>query len=141
MPRLRPRFLAVLIVLAPLLMALGGGGAGPVSDTIPRPKDNFRADLTDRQGVVTRVEYLSCGGKTFFPLERGEGTLMVPFGKVRQVTFGEEAGAKVVADFAIDGAHELEGRLTRTLLCTGITEYGNYQIEVQGLSRIAFASP
>lgn len=139
---LRPfRIAIVLLLLAPFLLALGGGGAPPVSDTIPRPKDNFRADLTDRQGVVTGVEYLSCGGKTFFPLQRGEGTLMVPFAKVRQVSFGGNAGDKVAVELTVDGAEPLKGALTRGLVCTGVTDYGNYQIEVQGLERIAFSGP
>ena len=132
------RLWPMVLLAAPLLMAMGGGGGGPLSDTIPRPKDNFRADLTDRQGVVTRVEFLSCDGKTFLPLERGEGTLMVPFSKVSRVVFGEESGARMSATVDAEGGKALEGTLARTLVCTGVTEYGNYQIEARGLKQIAF---
>ncbi len=131
----------VLCALAPFLLALGGGGGGPLSDTIPRPKENFSADLLDRQGVVTRVELLSCAGKTFFPLERGEGTLMVPFAKVRRLAVGAEEGARVAATVDVEGGKALEGALPRTLLCTGSTTFGNYQVEIRGLRQIDFAKP
>ncbi len=119
-----------------LLTAMGGGGSGPVSDTIPRPKENYRAELVDRQGVVTRVELLACNGRTFLPLERGEGTLMVPFSKVKRVTLGEESGSRLAARVEVEGAKALEGRLARTLLFTGVTEYGNYRVEARGLAEI-----
>ncbi|GAB6064547.1 hypothetical protein [Deferrisoma palaeochoriense] len=133
----RRGFIWLLCLLAlPLLTAMGGGGAGPVSDTIPRPKENHRAELVDRQGVVTRVELLACNGKTFLPLERGEGTLMVPFAKIRKVTLGEENGSRLAARVEVEGADALEGRLARTLLFTGVTDYGNYRIEARGLAEI-----
>jgi len=132
---------ALLVVAVPLLMAMGGGGGGPVSDTIPRPKENFSADLIDRQGEVTRVEYLSCAGKTFLPLEKGEGTLMVPFAKVTRVTVGAESGSRVQTRVEVAAGKILEGDLSRTLLCTGSTEYGNYQIQIQGLREVVIVSP
>ncbi len=120
-----------------LLTAMGGGGAGPVSDTIPRPKENYRAALVDRQGVMTRVELLACNGRTFLPLERGEGTLMVPFAKVKRVILGEESGSRLAARVEVEGAAKaLEGRLARTLLFTGVTDYGNYRVEARGLAEI-----
>lgn len=130
-----------LTVLAPVLLALGGGGAGPVSDTIPRPQESFSAELLDRQGVTTRVELLSCAGRTFFPLERGEGTLMVPFAKVRRLAVGAEEGPEVAVTLELEGGTTLEGRLARALLCTGSTEFGNYQVELGGLRRIDFSTP
>lgn len=125
----------------PLLMAMGGGGGGPASDTIPRPKENFSADLVDRQGTTTRVEFLSCGGKTFLPLTRGDGTLMVPFAKVAQLTFGAESGKQVEVSVGVEGGKALEGSLSTGLVCTGSTDYGNYQIPVQGLREIRIVRP
>lgn len=132
------RSILMLLILVPFLLAMGGGGGGPVSDTIPRPKESFSAELLDKQGVATRVQFLSCGGKTFFPLDRGEGTLMVPFAKVRRLTVGGEDAARVAATVEVEGGKTLEGALPRTLLCTGETEFGNYQVEVRGLRWIAF---
>ena len=133
-------FSALLLVIAPLLLGMGGGGA-PLSDTIPRPKENYAADLLDRQGLVTHLTLFSCNGKTFFPLERGEGMLMVPFAKVSRVKFGEDKGPEVEASIQIEGNKTLEGRLPRTLLCTGATEFGNYQVEARGLREIVLARP
>ena len=130
---------ALVLAIAPFL--LGMGSSGPVSDSIPRPKEAYRADLVDRQGLLTRVDFLACDGKTFLPLERGEGTLMVPFSKVRKVTVGTEAGSRVKAKIEVEGSKNLEGALPRSLLCTGVTEYGNYQVEIRGLQEISFAQP
>ena len=130
---------ALILAIAPFLLGMGSGG--PVSDSIPRPKESYRADLVDRQGVLTKVDFLSCDGKTFLPLERGEGTLMVPFSKMRKVTVGAEAGSRVRAKIEVDGSKSLEGALPRSLLCTGVTEYGNYQVEIRGLQEISFAQP
>jgi hypothetical protein len=131
----------ILVAAVPVLLAMGSSGSGPISDTIPRPEDNFSADLVDRQGVTTRVEYLSCAGKTFLPLERGEGTLMVPFAKVTRLSVGSDAGTRVTVRVEVEGGRSLEGSLPRTLLCTGATEYGNYEIQFQGLHEVVLVRP
>ncbi len=133
----------VLLLAAsfPLLLALGGGGAGPVSDTIPRPKDNYVADLLDRGGQKTRVELLTCGGRTFFPLKVGEGTLMVPFSKVEKVSVETGQGGDVQVRIDAGGAAPLEGMIPRSLLCTGSTEYGNFQVDLSGLQEIRIVRP
>ncbi|MBI5442164.1 MAG: hypothetical protein HY900_13245 [Deltaproteobacteria bacterium] len=121
-----------------LLAGMGGGGDMPSSDTIPRPKERFTGDLIDRQGVTTRATYLACAGKTFFPLKRGEGILMVPFTKLVRVKFGAEKDTQVEATFQIEGGKELQGRLPHNAAITGATDYGNYQIELRGLREIVF---
>jgi hypothetical protein len=139
---MRSRFasiVGVLLALAPFLLAMGGGT--PTSDTIPRPPEKYTADLLDRQGIATRVSYASCGGRTFLPLERGEGTLMVPFEKVARIRVGAEKGARVEATVQMQGGKALDGTLPRTLLCTGTTDYGNFQVEVRGLKEITFVKP
>jgi len=126
------------LLLMPLLLGMGGRGGGPASDSIPRPKENYSADLLDRQGVTTRVTSLSCNGRTFFPLERGEGILMVPFGKVSRVKLDLDNSSRVDAAIQVPGVQPLEGKLPRSLLCTGATDYGNYQVEIRGLAEIIF---
>jgi len=132
---------SLLVATVPVLLAMGGTGGGLVSDTIPRPKENFTADLVDQQGVVTRVQFLSCSGKTFLPLKRGEGTLMVPFDKMTRLAVESDAGSRVEARVELEGGKSLEGALSGTLLCTGATEYGNYQIAIQGLREIVIVRP
>lgn len=142
MPRRPPCLLLLLAALCPLLLALGGGGAGPVSDTIPRPKENYRADLVDRGGQTTRVEFLSCSGRTFLPLKVGEGTLMVPFSKVEKVSVAEGQAGDVGVRIEVEGGGKaLEGSLSRSLLCTGATEYGNFQVEMAGIQEIRIVRP
>jgi hypothetical protein len=134
------RPLLLLAAAFPLLLAMGGGGT-PLSDTIPRPRDNYAAELLDRQGYSTRASHVSCNGQTFLPLERGEGVLLVPFERIVRVRLGGEKGKKVEATVEVRGAKPLEGLLPRGLLCTGVTDYGSYQVEARGLKEIVFGKP
>jgi hypothetical protein len=86
--------------------------------------------------VVTEVSHLACSGKTYLPLGRGEGTLMVPFARVRRVVLGEASAAGVAATVYAEGM-ELTGTLSAKLEVTGVTELGNYRVPLQGLSEIA----
>lgn len=134
------RALIVLVIASPLLLAMGGGGTPP-SDSIPKPQERYSAEIVDRQSVTTRMSVFSCAGRTFFPLDRGEGTLMVPFSKVARVKLGAERGEFVDVVLQTEGGKSLDGRLPRTLLCTGATEFGNFQIELKGVKEIAFGKP
>jgi len=130
-----------LVLLSTLLLGMGGSGGMPSTDTIPRPKERHIAELTDRLGVTTRVSYVSCEGKTFFPLKRGEGILMVPFSKLVRVRFGAEKEADVEATFQVEGGQSLEGRIPKTVSISGTTEFGNYRVEARGLREMAFLKP
>ena len=136
MERNRRVWLAVALLMVPLLMGMGGGGGAPISDSIPRPEENHAATLRDRRGILTEVTHLACSGKTYLPLRRGEGTLMVPFALVERVQF-DAAGADGVAVtiHSADG-EELGGRLALSLEITGVTPLGNYRVPVKGLAEI-----
>ena len=129
-------WLVAALVAAPLLLGMGGGGGGPVSDTIPRPEENHTATLRDRQGIVTEVTHLACGGKTYLPLRRGEGTLLVPFGRVQRVALGPDGPAGVAATVYAAEGQELAGTLEASLEVTGETGLGNYRVPVKGLVEI-----
>jgi hypothetical protein len=126
------------LLVAPLLLGMGGGGAGPVSDTIPRPEENHTATLRDRQGIVTEVTHLACAGKTYLPLRRGEGTLLVPFARVQRVVLGADGPAGVAATVAAAEGQELAGTLEASLEVTGETGLGNFRVPMRGLAEIAF---
>lgn len=131
-------WLAVLLATVPLVLGMGGGGAGPVSDTIPRPTENHTATLRDRQGVVTQVSQVACAGKTYLPLRLGEGTLLVPFARVRRVSLGAVGGAGVKATVVAAEGQELTGTLDGMLEVTGETALGNYRVSMAGLSELVF---
>ncbi|MBI5015847.1 MAG: hypothetical protein HZB55_10200 [Deltaproteobacteria bacterium] len=66
---------------------------------------------------------------------------MVPFDKIVRARVGAEKGDQVEASIQVQGAKTLEGTVSRALLCTGSTEFGNYQIEMRGLKEITFVKP
>ncbi len=125
----------------PLLLAMGGGGTAPLSDTIPHPEQEVSAELVDRQGVSMQVSTLSCNGKTFLPLSVGEGVLMVPFDRVDRVAFGDGDGKRVPVTVTVSGGRTLEGFLPAGLACTGSTEFGNFRITSGGIREIRVVRP
>jgi hypothetical protein len=124
-----------------VLLGMGGGGRAPLSDSIPRPQESFSAAIRDGKGVETRLAGLSCGGKVFFPVARGDGILMVPFSKVSRLTTDASSGGEIRVRLALAGLEDLEGTLPGELECTGETDYGNYRIPFRRIAGIEFLTP
>lgn len=121
-------------------LGLGGvGGAKP--GKVPIPDRNFTAEVTDRQGVVTRARQVSCGGETFLVGRRGETTLTVGFDRIRRVRFTAPAEKSVEAIVEMTGGGEpLRLRVDRDLVCAGMTDFGTVQVEAGDLQAIAFTA-
>ena len=135
MKEFKRAWLAAALLATPLLLGMGGGG-GQVSDSIPRPEKNHTGTMRDHKGVVTEVTHLACNGKTYLPLRRGEGTLMVPFSLVRKVEFTGEGPEGVAVVVQSTEGDVLEGTVSYSIDCTGATSLGNYRIPVTGVAEI-----
>lgn len=125
---------AALLGLASL--GLGGTG-GTTPGKVPTPPRNFTAEVTDRQGVVTRTSQVSCGGEIFIVGKRGETTLTVGFDKVRRVRFGTPGERYVEATVETAGGETIRLRVDKTLTCAGVTDFGTVQVEAGDLQTIA----
>lgn len=117
-----------LLILIPVIFGMGGNGAD--STSIPKPEELYTAKLMDRNGVETVVEQFSCDGRVFLSVERGGGTLMVPFSKISAVNLGQQAGSKIAAEIKIAGDQELKGEISRSMKCAGSTPFGNFIAEI-----------
>lgn len=133
---MRARGAVLLGALAAGALGLGTTG-GSTPGKIPMPARNFTAEVTDRQGVVTRATHVSCGGETFVVGKRGDTTLTVGFDKVRRVRFAPPADRFVEATVETASGETLRLRVERGLLCAGQTEYGTVQVEAGDLQQIA----
>lgn len=119
------------------LASLGlGGTGGATPGKVPVPARNFGAEVTDRQGVVTRATQVSCGGEIFVVGKRGETTLTVGFDKVRRVRFGSAGDRYVEATVETAGGDTVRLRVDKDLTCAGMTEFGTVQVAAGDLQQI-----
>jgi hypothetical protein len=129
---------------AVLVAALGaaslglGASPGATPGKVPVPSRNFTAEVTDRQGVVTRASQVSCGGDVFVVGKRGETTLTVAFDKIRRVRFGTPADKFVEATVETVGGEPIRLRVDRAMVCAGHTDFGTVQVEAGDLQMIVF---
>lgn len=134
------RLLAAAVLGAASLGLGGGGGVKP--GKVPIPARNFTAEVTDRQGVVTRTSRVSCGGEVFLAGKRGETTLTVGFDRIRRIRFsapGEKTEKAVEAIVEMAGSSEpLRLRVDRDFVCAGVTDFGTVQVEAGDLQAITF---
>jgi hypothetical protein len=136
----RTRSVRLLAAAALGAASLGlGGGGGVKPGKVPIPARNFTAEVTDRQGVVTRTSRVSCEGEVFFAGKRGETTLTVGFDRIRRIRFttsGEKA-VEAIVEMA-GGGEPLRLRVDRDLVCAGMTDFGTVQVEAGDLQAIVF---
>jgi hypothetical protein len=135
------RCIAPALILSSLFFLLGMGelGGGPVpSDKIPVPEKNFSAELLDREGVKTTLQFFSYEGKTFLAGKHGSALITIPFEKLREIQIqgqeGSEVGIKVILkdqkthSFKVDKQGKFFGK----------TDFGTYQVETKDLKSIRF---
>lgn len=118
------------------LASLGLGTTGAAPGKVPVPARNFGAEVTDRQGVVTKATQVSCGGDVFLVGKRGETTLTVGFDKVRRVRFGSPGDRFVDATVETAGGDVVRLRVDKDLTCAGFTEFGTVQVAAGDLQQI-----
>ncbi len=137
--RIRPVYpLAAAAALGAASLGLGGlGDTKP--GKVPIPPRNFTAEVTDRQGVVTRARQVSCGGELFLVGRRGGTTYTVAFEKIRRARFTPSGDKSVEAIVEVEGAAEpLRLQVDRDLVCAGVTDFGTVQVRAEDLQTIAF---
>ncbi len=122
------------------LASLGLGGLGETKPgKVPIPPRNFTAEVTDRQGVVTRARQVSCGGELFLVGRRGETTYTVAFDRIRRIRFTPGGEKFVEATVEVEGVAEpLRLRVEPDLVCAGVTDFGTVQVRAEDLQAIAF---
>jgi len=125
---------ALLLVILPLLLAMGTGGSeGPV--TIPEPSSDFRARLTDQEGMVVELSQVAVQGQVFVLGRLGQGEAAVPFDKIRTLTVTNQGRFMKVVVQLKDG-RRVTVMVKPGLTLTGRTSFGNYRIPFSEISRL-----
>lgn len=133
------RSLRLLLVVALGITALGMGTTGRGPGEIPVPNKNFSAVIIDRQNISTPVTQISFDGQTSLRGKRGEGSLIVPFDRIRSISFGPAGpdqrravvtfkGSKESADLTVGGQLKVYGE----------SRYGAFEITANNIQRIEF---
>ncbi len=116
----------LMLMAAPLLMAMGmDDGEGPTR--IPQPQANYQARITDMEGVSTTLSNFSIDGQVFVMGNLGDGTLAVPFDKVKSLQLVKQ-GEVMKARLTLHQEKPVDLTIKPSFKVTGKTQYGNYRI-------------
>jgi len=124
----------LLLLSAPLVMAMTmGDSEGPTR--IPEPEANYRARVTDLEGVSVDLTQFSIDGQVFFLGNLGDGNLAVPFDKFTSVELVRQ-GEMMLARLTMNQDKPVELTVKPGLKLYGKTQYGNFRIELGQVKRI-----
>jgi len=124
----------LLLLAAPLLMAMGmGESEGPTR--IPEPEQNYRASVTDMEGMSVEVTNFSIDGQVFVLGNLGDGTLAVPFTKVKSINLTKQ-GETMKAHLILHKEKPVDLSVKASFKAYGKTEYGNFRITLDKVKTI-----
>jgi hypothetical protein len=127
---------ASVLLGAPLLLGLGTSGGRSVIN----PAVDFRALLTDRDGVTVEVRQLNIGGEIQLEGDMGRGSLRIPFDNIQSIAFSPGGGDATRAEVQLKNHESVTLRVRNSLVIYGQTPVGIFQIRVRDLQSIQFLS-
>jgi len=132
MPR---RSLIAVLILSPLLLAMGIMGEAPRRD-VPETGKPFGAILVDMEGVSTEVSHFSYDGEAYLPAYRGRALVVIPFERIAAVEFGQTQNHRRQVKVLFQDQQEELFWVDEKLLFLGKVKYGTFQIQAKDLQRI-----
>jgi hypothetical protein len=135
---MRGALTVILVLLAAALLLGMGSVGGPAEGTIPKTKENIKAQIIDRSGVSTDLTRFSISGEVFLEGRRGDGTMSVFFRDLKEISFGPVSGNDVPADLLLTSGSHLRLNVHKSALFYGDTGFGAYRIAAGEVSRIVF---
>ncbi len=135
MKRILPLILILTVFL--LLMGMGEMGGTPAGK-VPAPEKNFKARVTDREGVQTSLSEFSQDGKAFLAGKRGDATVTVPFEKIAQAEFLPQQGNWIQARVTLRGQGSVEINIDKQAKFYGKADFGTFQILAKDLKAVNF---
>ncbi|MFB3924981.1 MAG: hypothetical protein ACE14T_02920 [Syntrophales bacterium] len=132
-PRHFFRFLSFLSFL-PLLLGMGVLGESP-ADRIPKTEKKFMATFIDDMDVITDCRELSIDGNTYLEGKRGEGTVAIPFDRIKSVLFRLKNG-NLEGLVRLNDGSEVVLSLNKDRKAYGWAKYGAFQIKLSNLKKL-----
>ncbi|HPL62791.1 MAG TPA: hypothetical protein PK587_03400 [Syntrophales bacterium] len=133
---MRKLFFLLLFAAVPFLAGMGVFGEGP-ADKLPRTDKKYSAIFIDQMDVITECTDVSIDGNTFLEGKRGEGTLAVPFDKIKNVLFRQKNG-ELQAVIRLQDGNETRLAIKKDRKAYGKTRQGVYQIKLDNLKKMTF---
>ena len=133
----RSAILILLLVVAIFCQGMGGLGGQP-EGTTPETDINVKAEVSDRDGVITSLEKFSMAGKTALDAWRGQGKLTIPFANIDQVVFGDRSGDAVTVEVKLRTGEAMTLQVRSRAQFYGSTGFGAFRIKSEDLALITF---
>lgn len=118
----------LLLMAVPFLLAMAiGESEGPTR--IPEPEANYKARVTDMMGVITMLSEFSIDGQVYVMGNLGDGTLAVPFDKIKSLQLVKQ-GETMKVHLTLHQDKPVDLTMKPSFKLTGKTQYGNFRIDL-----------
>jgi len=124
-----------LLVIIPLLAAMGTPGGEGSPDKIPIPEKKYTATFIDQDDVITECRDVSIEGGTFLEGKKGEGTYTIPFDTIASIVF-QLKDDRLTGIVRLKGGDGIELIVNKDARAYGYTKYGPFQIRLGDLKKI-----
>ncbi len=134
-----------LFCILAIVTSSGLAMSGKSGKEIPIPTDNFRAVITDIDGVITEAFNVSFNGQTYITVKRGSTETYIPFERIKQIDLQENESVITeenplisVSISLVDGSRfEATGQSRDEF--TGEAGFGRFRIRMDHVRLIRFA--
>ncbi len=136
-PMRRSVRILLLLAMVPLLAGMGSLAEGP-ADKVPKVNKNYHATYIDQLDVMTECTEVSIEGNTFIEGKRGEGSLAIDFGRIKNILFRMSDNELIGQVRLFDGS-ETVLTLKKDKKAYGRTRYGAFQIRLADLKKMVIS--
>lgn len=131
----RTMILLPLLVIIPLLTAMGTNGGEGSPDKIPVPEKKFTATFIDQDDVITECRDVSIEGGTFLDGNKGEGIYTVSFDNIASIVF-QLKDDRLTGIVRLKEGDGVELMVNKDARAYGYTKYGTFQIRLADLKKM-----
>lgn len=129
-------FPATLLLFA--LVFLTAMGVNPDGE-IPVPEVNYSVIIKDHQDITTKCSNVTWNGRTNFSAKRGDGTVNIPFEKVREVSFvGSRTRVSIDAQVMLKNGEVIAITFSSEARLYGASSFGTYSISAKDIKELKF---
>jgi len=128
--------LAVLLIVAALLTAMGGKGGG--FERAPRVEKSFTVTVTDVSGNKISGEKFSWEGRIHFAGMLGMASITIPFERIKEIAVGEKKEKKVKTTVRLKDGTETVFDIEADSRCYGEAPFGSFMLTMEEIRSVAF---
>jgi hypothetical protein len=134
------RFGLLLLIGTLALLLMGMEGFGSSSDTqFPNPKLNYKATITDLDGIAHKATKVSANGKTALTGYKGKATLTINFKRIKSISVRKmDDKTYVMADLTLRDGKAVELKVKGLVRCYGITDVGELSVRMRDIKAVVF---